>query len=157
MRRIAPVLFLLSLAAALVAACERPREEERARALTAHVLRDMMVYPASTLVSFAAGEEAGQVVLSTPAAVDTVTAWYRQVLRLNGWELRQDQQRPDGSRILYAVKTERPLWITLRRTAGAPGTTYTLIAAEVAADSAAAADTAQRSGSSMSSKRIQRR
>ncbi len=158
MPRIAPIVCLL----ALVAACERPREETRARALAAHVLRDMLAYPASTLVSFAAGEEAGEVVLSTPAPVDSVTAWYRTVLRLNGWELRQDQRRPDGARVIYAIKGDRPLWITLRQTSGAPGTTYTLIGADVVADTAgteegAAGDTAQRSGSSMSSNRIQRR
>ena len=157
MSRAARLLWFTIL---VVAACERPREETRARALAAHVLRDMLAYPASTLVSFAAGEEAGEVVLSTPAPVDSVTAWYRTVLRLNGWELRQDQRRPDGSQVIYALKGDRPLWITLRQTSGAPGTTYTLIGADVVADTAdtdAAGDTAQRSGSSMSSNRIQRR
>ncbi len=151
-----PRLASILCAVALVAACERPSEDARARALTSRVLHDMLAYPGSSLVSFAAGEQAGQVVLTTPVSPDTVIAWYRRVLLLNGWELRQDQRRPDGSQVLYAVKAERPLWITLQRTAGAPGTTYTLIGAE-AADTTTARDTAQASGSSMSSNRIQRR
>jgi hypothetical protein len=152
-----PRLASILCAVALLAACERPRQDQRARELAAQVLSDMLTYPGSGVVSVAAGEDAAEVVLTTPAGVDTVAAWYRSLLQLNGWELRQDAVSGEGTRIVYAVKGERPLWITLRRTAGAPGTTYTLIGAQQRDSAAARSDTAQRSGSSMSSNRIQRR
>ena len=76
-----------------------------------------------------------------------------EALRLNGWQVRTDQLMADGSIALYADSGRRPLWITLRATVGAPGTTYTLVGAILGADTTKA----QRSGSSMSSNRIQRR
>ena len=85
--------------------------------------------------------------------MQTVATWYRELLRLNGWELRADAVLNDGSISIYADSGKRPLWITLRANVGAPGTTYTLIGAVPGRDTS----TAQRSGSSMSSKRIQRR
>ena len=146
------VLFALALCGA---ACERPeqRREAESRALAARVLQGVMVYPRSTLVSIAGGGEAAEVVLTTPAPVQEVATWYRQLLLLNGWELRSDALSKEGTISIYADSANRPLWITLTANAGGPGTTYTLIGAESVADSAQA----QRSGSSMSSNRIQRR
>lgn len=135
------------------AACERPGERRAEREQAAAAFRGMVAYPRSSVVSVSAGGEAAQVVLTTPAPVQSVATWYRQVLRLNGWELRADAVLNDGSISIYADSAKRPLWITLKANTGGPGTTYTLIGAIPAFDSAAV----QRSGSSMSSKRIQRR
>jgi hypothetical protein len=144
---------LLGLALLLAAGCGRPDDEAHVRQAAGRALRGVLAYPGSTLLSVAAGETAGQLDLSTPAGLDTVTAWYREALRLNGWELRQDAATREG-RVIYALKGERPLWITLRPAAGGSGTTYTLVGV---GEDTTAADTLQRSGSSMSSKRIQRR
>ena len=114
------------------------------------------------MVRVSAGQDAAQATLATAAPVADVATWYRQMLRLNGWDLRTDGVMRDGSVSIYAEKGQRPLWITLQATAGGSGTTYTLIGAQLPRDSAAAppppaAGPAQRSGSSMSSNRIQRR
>ena len=90
-----------------------------------------------------------------------MATWYRQMLRLNGWDLQSDAVLKDGSVAIFAQQDNRPLWITLKPNAGGPGTTYTLIGTELPRDSVKDSlkmlDSAQRSGSSMSSNRIQRR
>ncbi len=143
---------VLSIALTVLAACERPAERTEARGLAAKVLDGLLTYPPSHVVSVSAGQDVAQVVLTTPAGVQGVATWYRQMLRLNGWELRSDAVANDGTISIYADSGSRPLWITLKANVGGPGTTYTLIGA-VTQDSSQA----QRSGSSMSSKRIQRR
>jgi hypothetical protein len=149
MSRLAPLL----LAAVLGAACDRRPEQQPDREFAAGVLRGVLAYPRSSVVSVTRGADVAQATLSAPAPVDSVAMWYRRMLRLNGWDLQNDAIMNDGSIAISAHKGERPLWITLKATVGGAGTTYTLIGTELPKDSAAA----QRSGSSMSSNRIQRR
>jgi hypothetical protein len=136
-----------------VAACERPGEGAAQREGAARALKGVLAYPQSSVVSVSAGEDAAQAVFTTPAPVEVVATWYRRALRLNGWEMRADGVLNDGSISIYADSGSRPLWITLKHAVGGAGTTYTLVGTIPGIDSAAA----QRSGSSMSSKRIQRR
>lgn len=147
MSRISPLLMI----AGLCAGCDRSPPQRTEREFAATVLQGVLAYPHSSVVSVTSGADAAQVTLSAPAPVDTVATWYRRVLRLNGWELQNDAVMNDSSLTIFALQGKRPLWITLKGTPG--GTTYTLIGAELPKDSAAA----QRSGSSMSSNRIQRR
>jgi hypothetical protein len=137
----------------LLASCERAGEGASDRALAAEALKAVLVYPGSAAVSAAAGQDAAQATFTTPHAVQVVAAWYRETLKLNGWRVKGDQLMPDGSLAIYAERGGRPLWITLQRNGGGPGTTYTLVGAIPTPDSSKA----QRSGSSMSSNRIQRR
>ena len=146
-------LGVLLTAVAVVVACERPGEQRAEREEAAAAFQGLVAYPHSSLVSVSVGGEAAQVVLTTPAPVQRVATWYRRVLSLNGWELRADGVLNDGTISIYADSGKRPLWITLKENVGAPGTTYTLIGAVPGLDTT----TVQRSGSSMSSKRIQRR
>jgi hypothetical protein len=146
-------LSALLLVAALCAACDRPPDEKQDREFAATLLHGLLAYPQSSVVSVARGTDVAQATLSTAAPVQTVATWYRQMLRLNGWELQNDAVMNDGSVAIYAQQGKRPLWITLKANPGGSGTTYTVISAESPKDSAAA----QRSGSSMSSNRIQRR
>jgi hypothetical protein len=143
----------LAILLMLCAACERPGERTSERELAAKVLSGVLAYPRSTLVGVSAGQDAAQVTFTTPAQLSSVAAWYREALTLNGWHVRTDQAMADGSIAIYADSGRRPLWITLRPNAGAPGTTYTLVGAILGADTTRL----QRSGSSMSSNRIQRR
>jgi hypothetical protein len=143
---------LLPLLAAL-ASCDRRGEDARTQQVVTAALKGLFAYPRSSLVSVSAGQDAGQLVLTTPASPESVATWYRTTLRLNGWELRADAVLGDGSISIYADSGPRPLWITLKGNPGGVGTTYTLVGAIPGLDTAAA----QRSGSSMSSKRIQRR
>lgn len=148
MRR--PMLLAIALC---LAACERPAERREDREYAARLMTGLFAYPQSTLITVNAGTGAAQVTLSTPAPIEQVATWYRQTLRANGWDLQSDTPMQDGSFAIYAQRGTRPLWITLRRASGG-GTIYTVIGADTTAIDTAAA---QRSGSSMSSNRIQRR
>jgi len=121
------------LAVVSLGACER-RHEGESRDMAAHVLRGVLVYPGSNLVSVASGADAAQVQLSIAASPAAVATWYRQTLRLNGWTLKSDGTLPDGGITIYAEQGKRPLWIMLHPTVGGPGTTYNLIGAQVVGD-----------------------
>jgi hypothetical protein len=150
MPRALPLLLALLV---LAAGCDRDRESRRARGIIGRAMPEALAYPGSSLVSYSAGEDAAQIELTTPAPVQAVATWYRQTLPLNGWEVQSDATDQSGVVTIYAEKHKRPLWLTLRASVGGPGTTYTLMGAVIEADSAKA----QRSGSSISSNRIQRR
>ena len=147
-----PRVFALLFFALAVAACERPAERRAERDYAAKILSGLLAYPRSSVVDVSTGQGAAQVTLSAPAVPESVATWYRQVLRLNGWDLVNDSKLPDGTLTIYAQRGTRPIWVTLRTGEGG-GTSYTLIGADTTADSTGA----QRSGSSMSSNRIQRR
>jgi len=157
------LVALIVVGGCCAAACERPAERTKEREFAAKVLSGLLAYPRSSVVDVSAGSDAAQVTLATPAPLQEVATWYRQMLRLNGWDLVNDGVMGDGSVSIYAEKGKRPVWVTLRATAGGAGTTYTLIGAQLPRDSAAAPPPPpppppdQRSGSSMSSNRIQRR
>ena len=127
------VPLLLSLA--LLAGCDRPRDTSPDRALAGRALRGVLSYPQSRLVSLSTGNEAAEIVLSSPDSVATVAQWYRQVLVLNGWEVRSDITQGDGSVRIYAQKDTQPLWVALRPNVGGPGTTYALVGAIAQVDS----------------------
>ena len=150
MPRSLPLLLVLLV---LAAGCDSGREDRRARAIIGRALPDALGYPGSSLVSYAAGEDAGKMELTTPAPVKAVADWYREALPLNGWEVQSDPTDASGVVTIYAEKQQRPLWLTLRPNVGGAGTTYTLMGGIIEPDSSKA----QRSGSSMSSNRIQRR
>jgi hypothetical protein len=148
-RLVLPLLVALSVCLA----CDRPAEQKKEREFAAKVLEGLLAYPQSSLVTVTAGSDAAQVTLSAPAPVAQVATWYRQVLRLNGWDLQNDAVANDGSLTIYAEKGQRPLWIMLTADQGGRATRYTIVGAQLPQDSTQA----QRSGSSMSSNRIQRR
>ncbi|HEY6853845.1 MAG TPA: hypothetical protein VI139_06340 [Gemmatimonadales bacterium] len=126
-------LILGLLAVVAVAGCEK-RHAAESRAMASRVLQGVLVFPRSQVVSVASGTDAAQVELSTEASLDAVAAWYRQTLRLNGWDLKSDGRLADGGVTIYAELGKRPLWITLHPTVGGPGTTYNLIGAQVVGD-----------------------
>ncbi len=130
MSRVSHVLVVL----ALIAACDRPSEQARARTAAGRALSGALAYPRSSPVSVTAGEEAAQLSLTSPDSVAMVAAWFRRALPLNGWVIQREAAGAAGSVTLYAQKGVRPLWITLRPNVGAAGTTYTMIG-EIPADS----------------------
>jgi hypothetical protein len=126
-----PRTLCILAALVLIAACDRPGNAEQTRAFAARALRGALAYPRSTVVRVAAGDEAAELVLSTSASVDVVVDWYRRALPLNHWELKRETRDRNGGVTLYAEQGPRPLWITLRPSDGAEGTTYTLLGAIV--------------------------
>ena len=145
----------LVLAGLAVVGCER--RGQVSPQTVARSLKGVLVFPRSVLVSMASGDSAGQLTLSSQAPPDTVAAWFRSSLALNNWTLQSDSRHPDGSILIYAERRSQPLWISIQKAAGAGGSNYSLTGAVVGSADSAAADSTQRSGSSMSSKRIQRR
>jgi hypothetical protein len=132
MRRPIPLLLTLAL---LAAGCERPRDTAPDRTLATRALRGVLAYPQSSLMTISAGNEAAELAFSSPDSVENVAQWYRQVLVLNGWEVRSDITQRDGSVRIYAQKDTQPLWVAMRRNVGGSGTTYTLVGAIPQADS----------------------
>lgn len=149
-------LLPLVLAGLAVVGCER--RGQVSPQTVARSLKGVLVYPRSILVSMASGDSAGQLTLSSQAAPDSVASWFRTSLALNNWTLQSDARQTDGSILIYAERGSQPLWINIQELSGASGTTYTVTGAIAgSADTTARRDSTQRSGSSMSSKRIQRR
>src|SRR2546427_3879276 len=118
---------LLVLALLLAVACRRPDESERSRVLTGKALEGTLAYPRSSMVSLSAGEEAAQLVMSSPDSVRIVARWFLEALALNHWEVKRTVSDRSGTVTIYAEQGKRPLWLTLRPNVGGPGTTYTMI------------------------------
>lgn len=117
---------LLVLACAAVVACDRPGGEQ-ARINVGRALQGTLAYPRSTMVSMSSGEEAAQLIMTSPDSVSVVARWFAQALTLNKWELKRTITDRNGTVTIYAEQNKRPLWLTLRPNTGGPGTTYTMI------------------------------
>jgi hypothetical protein len=117
---------LVLLCAALFA-CERPGSPEQTRRLAGQALQGTLAYPRSTMVSVSAGEEAAQLVLSSPDSVEVVAKWFVRALGLNNWDVQRNITDKNGAVTIYAEQNKRPLWLTLRPNVGGPGTTYTMV------------------------------
>jgi hypothetical protein len=117
---------LVLIGVALVA-CERPGSPEQTRRLAGQALQGTLAYPRSTVVSVSAGDEAAQLVLSSPDSVEVVAKWFVRALGLNNWEIQRNITDRNGTVTIYAEQNKRPLWLTLRPNVGGPGTTYTMI------------------------------
>ncbi len=115
------------VALAVLIACERPGNPEQTRQLAGKALRGTLTYPRSTMVSVSAGEEAAELVMSSPDSVPVVAQWFQQALALNKWEVKRTINDRTGMVTIYAEREQRPLWLTLRPNVGGPGTTYTMI------------------------------
>jgi hypothetical protein len=125
----------LALAALAVGACERPSERNASdRERAGRIMLGALAYPRSLLLTYATGEQAAEVVLTTAASLDEVVGWYRTAFQLNAWDLKTESRERDGTVTLYAEQRSRPLWVRLRANTGGPGTTYSVIGAEVQGD-----------------------
>lgn len=118
---------LLVLVAAALLACDRPGGPEQTRRLTGQALQGTLAYPRSSIVSMSAGEEAAQLVMTSPDSVTVVAKWFVRALGMNNWEVKRTISDRNGIVTIYAEHDKQPLWLTLRPNAGGPGTTYTMI------------------------------
>ena len=69
--------------------------------------------PDPELVSKANGSEALQLTIHSPASIEQVTQFYRQVLSGQHWRLISDRTNADGSTVLYAEQNGPPLWVRI--------------------------------------------
>jgi hypothetical protein len=112
----------------LLAGCERPGDNPaQTRKLAGKALSGTLAYPRSSLVSVSAGDEAAQLVLSSPDSMKEVADWFLRALPLNGWDVKRTISDGKGGVTIYAEQGKRPLWLTLHPNVGGPGTTYTMI------------------------------
>ena len=123
MTRAACVVFVV----AALLACERPGGPEQTRRLAGRALQGTLAYPRSTVVSVSAGDEAAQLVLTSPDSVDVVARWFVNALGMNKWDVKRNIKDQSGTITIYAEQNKGPLWLTLRANVGGPGTTYTMI------------------------------
>lgn len=117
----------LVLVCAALLACERPGSPEQTRRLAGQALQGTLAYPRSTMVGISAGEEAAQLVLSSPDSVQVIAKWFVKALGMNNWDIKRNITDQTGTVTIYAEQNKRPLWLTLRPSVGGPGTTYTMI------------------------------
>lgn len=112
----------------LLAACgDKPPKQ----ASINETLPNLPLPPGATFVSRAAGPDALQIVVQSPASVDTVVAYYRAVLKHGGWKVVSDAKDADGAVVLLADQDGPPLWVRIRRVQGGPGTIVELTGAVV--------------------------
>ena len=98
-----------------VAACERSGPSPaQTRANASRALRYSVAYPQSSVVTLSTGTEAAEMVLTSPAPIDTIVAWYRLVLPLNKWTIKTNSTDRAGNVTMYAERDKMPLWITLQ-------------------------------------------
>ena len=112
---------------ALLTACERPGSVQETRQRTSQALSGALAYPRSSPVTASAGEEAAQLVMTSPDSVTVVARWFLEALPLNHWDVKRTVSDRSGTVTIYAEQGKRPLWLTLRPSTGGPGTTYTMV------------------------------
>jgi hypothetical protein len=112
---------------AMLVACERPGSPERARQLAGRALSGTLTYPASTMVSLSAGEEAVELVMSSADSMSVIVKWFQRALPLNHWDVKRTTNEQSGNVTIYAEQRKRPLWIRLQPNVGGPGTTYRMV------------------------------
>lgn len=87
--------------------------------------------PGGQFLSREVGEEAIKLRFRTETEVDRVAGYYRHVLAQPPWDLVHDTPMKDGSIALYAEqKGGPPLWVTIRKAEGAPGSFVDLLGAK---------------------------
>jgi len=124
MRRARLVLVLATLAA-----CTEPPAR---KADVTEAMPNIPMPPAATYLSKEIGEEALKIRFRSPMDVDGVARYYRGVLSQAPWKLISDAPMPDGTVALYAEQQDGPpLWITIRKAEGAPGSFVDLTGAKI--------------------------
>src|SRR6266850_56670 len=97
--------------------CSEPRKEVK----LGEVLPNIPVPPNGEVVSREGGEDAIKIRFRTPASPEQVATYYRELLSREPWRLVSDVKTQDGAVALYAEQNGPPLWVTIRKAEGAPG------------------------------------
>jgi hypothetical protein len=106
--------YLLSIACLLLVACKpEHRSAQPPPPDLTKAFRNLPLPPDPELVARSNGSDALQLTIHSPANIDEVTAFYRQVLSGEHWRLISDRTNPDGSTALYAEQDGPPLWVRI--------------------------------------------
>jgi hypothetical protein len=106
--------YFLSAACVLLIACksQHPAAQPKGPDFT-KAFSNLPLPPDPELVSRSNGSDALQLTIHSPASMDQVTAFYRQVLSGEKWRLISDRNNPDGSTTMYAEQNGPPLWVRI--------------------------------------------
>jgi len=127
-------LACLALALAAVPACRQEHAPSVVAPPRARVLREIPVFPASTVVDTTGAVDAEQLRFAVRASFDSVTAFYHARLPALRWQFmggHEDSVQAD----MLAQRGDTSLWLHIRN-AGSRGTEYTLIGSVVRAGAA---------------------
>ena len=129
-----PILRYINLALLLLVACKSERRTDTPPGpdLT-KAFSYLPLPPEPELVSKSNGTDALQLTIHSPAKIEEVTEFYRQVLSRERWRLISDRTNPDGSTVLYAEQNGPPLWVRIWKL-GDRGTMVELTGAVVPKD-----------------------
>jgi hypothetical protein len=131
-----PFRCLLGVACLLLAACRaESRNSEPTPPDFAKAFSNLPLPPEPELVSRTGSADALQLTVHSPAGIDQVTEFYRNVFSNAPWRLVSDVKNPDGSRALYAEHNGPPLWVRIWKL-GDRGTMVELTGAVIEKDSA---------------------
>lgn len=107
--------FALLLAVAPLAACQSSKApEEPTKTAGLEVLPNIPLPPGGTPITSQSGSEAMQVVSVTEVSVDSVVAYYREVLGRAPFRLI-NEAAADGATTFYAEQDGPSLWITVKK------------------------------------------
>lgn len=123
-----PVAGLI-LVAGVLGACRA--EEKIDKPQLVDVMPIIPLPPGYEPVSASGSDEAIQLTFRSPLGLDDMSQYYRRTFTKEPWSLISDSRGADGAVILYAEYDERPLWVRVFDTPGAPGTTVQLSGALV--------------------------
>ena len=103
----------------LLAACSEPRPPA---AQFSDVMPNIPVPPESEVISREGGPDAIKLRFRSSQTPEQLAEYYRNELSRGAWRLVSDAVTQDGAIALYAETNGPPLWITIRKADGAPGT-----------------------------------
>ncbi|MEP6573580.1 MAG: hypothetical protein ABJD11_12820 [Gemmatimonadota bacterium] len=115
-----------ALAAVVLAGTVACGREPVKVAKVSDVLPNLPIPQDAKVISRAGSEDALQIVFTTEATPDQMSAFYRTTFTRPPWHLVSDQKTADGALTLYAESGGPPMWVTIRSTAGESGSTVEL-------------------------------
>ena len=136
-------LLLLCFTAATTLGCQ---DKPPTPPSMSQVMPNLPVPPEAQVVARSGSEDALLLRLSTRVSPEEIERYYRDLLSRDPWQLVSDTRMADGALALYAERQGPPLWVTIRKNSGGPGTIVELTGAVV--DDAPQAPAPPDSGSS---------
>ena len=130
--RLPRLLVLFALGTALGCGSDQPKLPS-----VSQTLPNLPLPPRAQLLSRAGSADALQITFVSSLTPEEMATFYRRVLSSGIWRLVSDTKSADGAVALYAEREGPPIWVRIRKTAGAPGCTVE-IAGAVTKDSAQA-------------------
>ena len=129
----------LVLVLLILAACGTDAQKKTAS--VGEALPGLPLPPEARVVSRSGTPQALQLTFQSLWPADSITWYYRQILSNGVWTLQSDVVDATGAAVLYATRDGPPIWVRVKPTVGAPGSTLTITGAAVPAKPTAKAPT----------------